>query len=565
MLLSLHIRDFAIIDELEIELAGGMTALTGETGAGKSILLDALGLLLGDRADAASVRHGCERAEISALFTSDGLPEVQAWLEEQSLEQDGECQLRRVIAREGRSRAYINGTPVPVQSLRQLGEKLVDIHGQHEHQSLMRSAVQRRLLDEHGDHADLLAELADTFERWQDTTARIEAITGKDQDRDTRLEFLRFQCRELDELGPGEDELQQLHEEHRRLANAGQLIETCDRCLQRLYEHEDQTAWSTISQAQSEVAELAAIDASLNEVSECLDNALLQLQEAVDSLRHYRDRLELDPERLRWLEQRLEQIHDLARKHRIEAEQLPAFAARLAAELAQLEQADELLDKLQTERDQLHAQYRALADRLHRRRRQTAKQLGEAVTTAMQELGMKGGRFEIEVAARDDARPAPQGTDRIEFRVSANPGQPPMALTRVASGGELSRISLAIQVIAAQATHIPTLIFDEVDSGVGGGTAETVGRLLRSLGDSRQVLCVTHLPQVASQAHQHLQVSKLTGDETTRTRVRSLNNQERVEEIARMLGGRKITTQTRDHAAEMLRLASNGKKKRRRT
>ncbi len=562
MLLSLHIRNFAIIDELEIDFAPGMTALTGETGAGKSILLGALGLLLGDRADAASVRHGCARAEISALFDVAALPAVQAWLAEQALEAEGECQLRRSIAREGRSRAYINGTPVPVQSLRELGERLVDIHGQHEHQSLMRPAVQRQLLDAHGDHAALLETLADTFSRWQRTCADIEALTGGEQDRDTRLEFLRFQCRELDELALGEDELRELHEEHGRLANAGTLIETCERCLAQLYDDDAHAAQAVIARARADIAGLAAIDPALDGASECLDNALVQMQEAVDSLRHYRQRLELDPDRLAWLEQRLEQIHDLARKHRVEAEALPALHRRLADELASLEHADERLDALLAERDRLRADYDATMLRLHRARCKTAQAFGKAVTAAMQELGMEGGRFEIAVETRDDATPAAQGTDRIEYRVSANPGQPPLALTRVASGGELSRISLAIQVIAARNARIPTLIFDEVDAGVGGATAETVGRLLRTLGDDRQVLCVTHLPQVAAQAHHHLQVSKLKGEKTTRTRVRALTGNERTEEIARMLGGRRITTQTREHAAEMLALAASPAKKR---
>lgn len=555
MLLSLHIRDFAIIDELEIDLAEGMTALTGETGAGKSILLDALGLLLGDRADADSVRHGAERAEVSADFAIADLPAVQDWLQAQSLDRDGSCQIRRVVSREGRSRAYINGTPAPVQSLKQLGEQLVDIHGQHEHQSLMRPAAQRQLLDAHGRHTALLEALAQTYRSWQETLGRIEAIVGADRERDSRLEFMRFQLAELEELALGDDELAALHDEQRRLANAGELIETCERCLQHLYDDDEQAAYTHISRALRDMAAVADTDPSVNEIPECLDNALVQLREAVDTLRHYRDGLEPDPERLQQVEQRLELIHRLARKHRIEAEQLPAFSARLQQELAQLEQAGQTLDQLEAQRETLQADYLRLAGKLHRARQQTARTLGEAVSERMQALGMAGGRFVIDVSTRDDARHAEHGTDRVEFRVSANPGQPLRPLTRVASGGELSRISLAIQVIAAQATPIPTRVFDEVDSGIGGGTAETVGSLLRRLGAGRQVLCVTHLPQVASQAHHHLQVSKSTGAESTRTRLRRLEDKERVEEIARMLGGRKITASTRQHAEEMLKLA----------
>jgi len=551
MLLSLHIRDFAIIDELEIDLRPGMTVLTGETGAGKSILLDALGLLLGDRADSGTVRHGAQRADISASFDIGALPAARAWLEEQQLELDAECQLRRVIASEGRSRAYVNGSPVPLQSLRELGERLVDIHGQHEHQSLMKRDLQRQLLDHHGAHQPLLDQLAALRRDWKQAGQQIEAILGTGQDRDSRLEFVRFQLQELDELAPEPGEAEQLHEEHARLANAGQLLETCARHLERLYDDEH-SAQSLISHALADLEPLTAIDASLKDAAELISTALIQLEEGVDQLRAYQDRLELDPQRLNWLERRLDALHRVARKHRIEPEELPAFHQRLGEELQHLEHADQQLDALEARRRALTEEYARVAAELHRRRVKTAAALSTQVGERMQSLGMQGGQFRIEVTSDDNPNLSAHGADSIEFLVSANPGQPLRPLARVASGGELSRISLAIQVVAASDTEIPTLIFDEVDSGVGGGIAEAVGQQLRALGHHHQVLCVTHLPQVACQAHQHLQVSKLTGESSTRTRVRCLSGDERVEEIARMLGGRTITDSTLQHAAEML-------------
>ncbi len=558
MLLSLHIRDFAIIDELEIELQPGMTVLTGETGAGKSILLDALGLLLGDRADSGAVRHGAERADISASFDVSTLDATRAWLAEQQLDLGEECQLRRVIASEGRSRAYINGSPVPLQSLREFGERLVDIHGQHEHQSLMKRDLQRQLLDRHGGHQPLLAELATLRRDWKQAAQQIETIVGTGQDRDSRLEFLKFQLQELDELAPEPGEVERLHEEHARLANAGQLLETCARHLERLYD-DDHSAQSLISHALADLEPLTAIDGSLKEASELINTALIQLEEGVAQLRSYQERLELDPQRLYWLEQRLDALHRVARKHRIEAETLDQFRQRLGEELRQLEQADQHLEALEAQRRALAGEYARVAGVLHCRRVKTAAALSAQVSDRMQSLGMQGGQFRIDVITTDNDSLSAHGADSVEFLVSANPGQPLKALARVASGGELSRISLAVQVVAASDTEIPTLIFDEVDSGVGGGVAEAVGQQLRALGHHHQVLCVTHLPQVACQAHQHLQVSKLTGDQTTRTRIRCLQGDERIEEIARMLGGRTITDSTLRHAGEMLGLGSTSK------
>ncbi|MCG6864055.1 MAG: DNA repair protein RecN [Thiogranum sp.] len=559
MLLSLHIRDFAIIDELEVEFSPGMSALTGETGAGKSILLGALGLLLGGRADAGSVRHGCERAEISAAFDLSSCPAAGDWLLAHDVDSDEDCQLRRVISREGRSRAYINGSTVPVASLRELGEHLVDIHGQHEHQSLLRRDLQRQLLDNHGGHAALLDELKNIHQDWNDARATIRDLVGDDKDRDTRLEFLRFQLQELDALAPQPDESEQLHTELARLSNAGQLIETCRSHLQQLYEG-DTSAHDRLGKAADDLAAVADLDPAFREAGELFNNALIQLQEGIDQLRDCEERLELDPERLQWVEQRLDALHGAARKHRIEAEQLPAFHQRLLADIADLEQADEKLAALESRKLELESSYRKTARRLHTRRCKTAARISAQVSEAMQALGMQGGCFEIQV--NDNGKPqslSDQGTDTIEFLVSANPGQPLKPLSKVASGGELSRISLAIQVVAAHDTVIPTLIFDEVDSGVGGAVAETVGRQLQALGAHRQVLCVTHLAQVAAQAHNHLQVRKQRQGNSTRTQVERLSVQQRIDEIARMLGGRTITDSTLQHAQEMLLMAPHSR------
>ncbi len=459
-----------------------------------------------------------------------------------------------------RSPSSRNGCPVPVQSLRELGERLVDIHGQHEHQSLIKRELQRQLLDNHGGHDKLLAELADIHDDWKNNQQAMDQIVGAGHDRDSRLEFLKFQLKEFDELAPQPGEVERLHEEHARLANAGQLLATCATHLDRLYDNE-QSAQSAISRALSDLEPLTQIDATLKEASELIGGALIQLEEGVNQLRSYQEGLELDPQRLAWVEQRLDALHRLAGKHRIEAETLADFQSRLGQELATLEQADQQMQKLEERRQQLLSRFDQRAAELTRERVKTAAHLSNQVTDIMQSLGMRGGQFKIELSPlASEAMPA-HGRDQIEFLVSANPGQPLKPLAKVASGGELSRISLAIQVVAATDTYIPTLIFDEVDSGVGGAVAETVGQQLQVLGKHHQVMCVTHLPQVAAQAKHHLQVSKLTGDKSTRTRIRPLTGDERAEEIARMLGGQKITDSTRRHAREMLQLGTTGPRK----
>ena len=555
MLTQLRIRDFAIVEELELELAAGMTAITGETGAGKSILVDAIGLLLGDRADSDVIRQGAERADLSALFDLDALPAARAWLAERDLDRDGECQLRRVVARAGRSRGYINGVPQPTQALRELGEQLVDIHGQHEHQSLLRREAQRQLLDDYAGHQALAAELAERYQTWSQLRRELRELRQAASERDARLDILRYHLRELAALNLAEGEVAQLESEQRRLAHASQLLDTSQRLLGWLSADEESSIADRLDHGLRELDALSRLDARLAPVGELLNAALIQIQEASGELRGYAQAIDLDPDHLAQVEQRLAAAHQLARKHRTAAEELPALRARFEAERDALEHSETRLEALQQALKTARAAYQTDADRLSEQRATAARELGERVSTALAGLGMPGGRFAIVLERLE--QPTPAGLEAVEFQVSANPGQPLRPLAKVASGGELSRISLAIQVIAAHAARIPTLIFDEVDTGIGGGVAEVVGRQLRALGGGRQVLCVTHLPQVAAQAHRQFKAEKQTDGATTHTQVVLLESDARVTEIARMLGGLELTANTLAHAREMVEKAAS--------
>ena len=556
MLTRLAIRDFAIIDWMELDLAAGLSVLTGETGAGKSIFVDALGLVLGDRADADVIRVGAERAEIGAEFDTDKLPAVRTWLDAHELAADGACILRRVIGRDGRARGQINGRGVPLQLLRELGEQLVDIHGQHEHQSLLRPAAQLELLDEFADQPALLAKVAGLYHNWKAVHERLAALRAAARDRDTQLELLSHQVSELDALGLQPGEIAALDAEHRRLANSGKLMQGAQTALNSVYESEEASAHQLTHQALAALSALGELDLRLKPVGDLLNNAEIQLAEAGETLRRYLADNELDPQRLEQIENRLGAIHDLARKHHLEPEELPALLEKLRVELRAVEHAEIALQELDNELVRLRDTYREAAGQLGRERVQTADRLGTSTTAIMRELGMPAGHFAIEVNT-DAERFSPQGSETVEFQVSANPGQPLKALARVASGGELSRIALAIQVVAARASAVPCMIFDEVDAGIGGGVAEIVGRYLRSLGARRQVLCVTHLPQVASQAHQHFRVLKQTRGQGTAVYIDRLDKKSRIEELARMLGGVEITATTRKHASEMIARAGN--------
>lgn len=557
MLTHILIRDFAIIDALELEFDSGMTVLTGETGAGKSILVDALGLVLGDRADADVVRHGAEKAEVSAEFRLEDAKDAAAWLKENDLEEDGQCILRRVVGKDGRSRAQVNGRSVPLASLKELGELLLDIHGQHEHQSLMRAAAQMALLDGYGELGAKLAETAKLYGEWKTAHERLASLKSAAGDRDARLELLRHQLSELVALNLKPGEAEAVDAEHRRLAHGGKLIETAQSLLDSLYEAEEGSAYQRVSRALATLDAQLELEPKFRDVQKTLSDAEVQLAEVADALRGYLADLDLDPKRLQWLEGRLATLHDLARKHRIEPEGLPARQESLEQELKLLENSEVTLQGLEDELKRLVAAYRLSAEALHAGRVKAAAELGKKVTVAMQELGMAGGKFEIAVSVPYPERYTPRGLDQVEFTVSANKGQPLKPLAKVASGGELSRIALAIQVIAAQAAAIPSMVFDEVDSGIGGSVAEIVGRQLRTLAAKRQVLCVTHLPQVASQTHRHFRVAKESKGAATLTRIEPLDKKAQVEELARMLGGVEITETTRKHAREMISKVAN--------
>ena len=550
MLVHLHIHNLAVVDEVELELKPGFNVLTGETGAGKSILVDALALALGERADSQAIRTGADRCEITAGFEISGRPELGDWLRQNDLDNDDECILRRVVTAEGRSRGYVNGHAVPMQTLKSLGEQLVDICGQQTHQSLRHPRVQRDIVDHTGGHSALLVTMREAYQQWQTTKAELDQLTTNRQDRLARQDLLNYQLGELESLQLQTGDFERLEKEHLLVANSEQIAEGISKALNELYEADAGTAHAAINRAKLQLTELAELDGHLVTAVQLLSEAEILISEAVAALRDQTHRQEHNPQRLTEIEQRISNIHELARKHRIDAGELPAFTTRLKTELEQLNSNDERITELAKKSEQAEARVQATARKLTRARYKAAIALDKKVTENIHGLGMPGGKFKVDLQAAD--APGAAGADRIEFGVSANPGHAPGPLARVASGGELSRVSLAIQVVAMANEAIPTLIFDEIDAGVGGGVAEIVGNRLRKLSAQRQVLCVTHLPQVASQADHHLRVTKISDGASTRTSVDSLASKERVQEIARMLGGVEITTRTRAHAKEML-------------
>jgi len=550
MLNHIRIRNFAIIDHLDLDFKNKLTTLTGETGAGKSIILGALGLLLGDRADSDSVRSGSSKAEISAEFDISNLVDVKNWLAEKELDADGDCLLRRRLGADGRSRAFINGSPVPLQDMRQLGEMLVDIHGQHEHQSLMKPEMQRQLLDDYGQHSKQLVEIKKLFDDWNEKKLKLQELQSACKDKNDRLDLLRYQVTELEDLALVKGEALALQNEHQTLANADQLSDNTSSALDSLYDADDSSIHLQLSRQASKIEEMLSTDNSLTPAFEMLSEAMVQVEETASLLRDYKDNLNSDPQRFEDVETRLGVIHDLSRKHHVDSEQLIELTDSLTAELNALDNADENLSLLENEVNKLKERYTLKAQKLTESRLKASKKLNKQISESMQTLGMSGGKFQIQLSTKDKA--SSHGVDQIEYMVSTNTGQSFKALAKTASGGELARISLAIQMITAQQGRIPTLIFDEVDSGVGGGIAEIVGKHLRMLGESRQVFCITHLPQVASQAHHHMQVYKHSDGKQTRTEIIPLEMEQRVEEISRMLGGLEITQQTIDHAKDML-------------
>ncbi len=556
MLTHLQIRDFAIIDLIELEVRAGLTVLTGETGAGKSIVVDALALLAGGKGGAEVVRAGTERAELSATFDiSDSPAALREMLTEQSVDAEDELTVRRVIASDGRSRGYLNGVSVPLTLLREVGSLVVDIHGQHEFQSLTRASAQRELLDEFGKNLELAASVREAHKIWVALVNRTVELEGKARDRESRIEMLRFQVNELKALDLKEGEVPTLTEERTRHSNRGRLAEAAQAAVGLLYDSDDGNAHATASRALAGIKTLSSVDPRLAKVVPMVDEATIQIREAARELSRYLETLDIDPARQEEVERRLAAIEELSRKHRVTAPELTARLSQLENELAELDSADNNLNALKKQQAEALEVYRKFAAQLSAGRQTAARALMKDVTARMQTLGMAGGGFLIDIT-QPGGEPTANGFDSVEFRVKTNPGQPPRPLAKIASGGELSRLSLAVQV-ACSAKDARCMVFDEVDSGVGGAVAEIVGRELKALGYSGQAICVTHLPQVASQGHHHLRVTKLTDGKTTRTTISELTMDERAEELARMLGGLEVTGKAREHAREMLHLAAN--------
>jgi DNA repair protein RecN (Recombination protein N) len=555
MLTHLQIRDFAIIDLIELEVRAGLTVLTGETGAGKSIVVDALALLAGGKGGAEVVRAGAERAELSATFdirkSSEALRELLA---EQSVKAEDELTLRRIISSDGRSRGYLNDVSVPLTLLREVGSLIVDIHGQHEFQSLTRPSAQRELLDDFGKNLELAGSVREAHKIWIALVNRAVELEGKARDRESRIELLRHQVTELKALDLKEGEVAQLTEERTRHSNRGRLAEAAQAAVGLLYDSDQGNAHATASRALAGIKTLSSVDPRLAKVIPLVDEATIQIREAARELSRYLETLDIDPARQEEVERRLAAIEELSRKHRVSAGELVGRGAQLERDLGELESADSDLHALKKQQGEALDAYRKMATQLSASRQTAARALSKDITARMQTLGMAGGRFLIDIN-QPGGEPAAHGIDTVEFRVTANPGQPLRPLAKVASGGELSRLSLAVQV-ACSAKDMRCMVFDEVDSGVGGAVAEIVGRELKALGFSGQAICVTHLPQVASQGHHHLRVAKLTDGKTTRTTISELTMDERAEELARMLGGLEVTGKAREHAREMLQLAA---------
>ncbi len=547
MLAHIQINNYTIVDQLDMELAPGMTVITGETGAGKSIMLDALGLCLGDRADPAAVRAGCERAEVTVTFDIAAIPAAGRWLDDRELAAGDECILRRVITREGRSRAFINGNACTLQDCSQLGALLIDVHSQHAHQSLLRKDTQRQLLDDYAGQGAAARELEQLASDWLRRRRELDELTSARDEQSARSQLLSYQVEELDTLDLKDGELDALEAEHKQLANAEQILQAAQQAMD-LCEGQETSTRSALSLVQHEAMQGEAIAS----VREMLDSAAIQLQEAQSELRRYLDQVELDPGRLKDVETRLDTLHDIARKHRVQARDLSSLYADLRAELDSLTGSGERIEELTAELEAVEAAYQEAAAKLSKARHKAADKLQKLVEKQLAELAMEQCRFKVALSAREVENPHPHGMEDVEFLISTNPGQDPRPLGKIASGGELSRISLAIQVISASANTVPSMIFDEVDVGIGGAVAEVVGRLLRALAAASQVICVTHLPQVAAQGQQHLRVSKSSDKKAARADLSRLDDSDKVEEIARMLGGIDITEKTRDAAREML-------------
>lgn len=553
MLEFIQIKNFAIIDNLELEFDRGLTALTGETGAGKSILLDAIKLISGDRADSDNVKNDQDRAEINIGFDIQHHPQALDWLEQNEMSSDRECIIRRIVFANGRSKAFINGHSATLSQLKNLTQMLVDLHGQHEHQSLQKSTIQQQLLDAYLNEPVLINSVKEKYARWQQLQRQVKQVLEGSVEREQRIDLLNLYCQELNQLDLADGEIESLQSECNRLAHAGQLLETSSTMLGILYDNDDSSVQSLLSHCEHLLNSQIAFDSKLTTSHELIASAVIQVQEATNELRNYQQSIDLDSGQLDQLNQRIGSAQDLARKHHVPIGDLTDLRVELNQELELLNSSENNLEETNRLLEQARTEYVENASQLSHKREKTALKLSTQISEVMQQLGMEGGQFSIQLDRQiSDTGFRATGIDSISYLVSANPGQPLKPLTKVASGGELSRISLAIQVIFSESSKIPTLIFDEVDSGVGGGIAEIVGKKLRWLGGSRQVFCVTHLPQVASQAHQHYRVEKIKTKNDTTTSVIPLAPADRLEEVARMLGGIVISEQTRAHASEMI-------------
>ncbi|WP_257264348.1 DNA repair protein RecN [Endozoicomonas sp. ONNA2] len=558
MLNQISISNYAIVEYLNLDINPGMTAITGETGAGKSIMLDALGLALGGRAGIDCVRDGADRADIRACFDLQRIPAAREWLQARDYGSElagglaGECILRRVITREGRSRGYINGIPVTLAELKGLGELLIDIHSQHAQQSLLKKSNHAELLDEFSGSLALSREVGSIAGDYRQTCAKLHSLLSDQQNREERIQLLSYQLHELEQLNLQPGEVEQLEQEHRQQSQADATLSACHQVTRVCTSDDGDNLLQQLSFCLHHLSELHINHDAIKNALEMLSSAQIQVEEAIGELNHFIDQFEADPQRAQEIEDRLSAVFDLARKHRIQPEALVEKQQQISQELKKVQCHDEQVVGLELSLEQLQKKHNQLAKKLSSKRRAAARKLEKQVSERIALLGMPKGKFCVELTDIPDRTVAAQGFESIEFLVTTNPGQPPRPLGKVASGGELSRISLAIQVIIAQTASTPTLVFDEVDVGIGGGTAEIVGSMLREVGKSGQILCVTHQPQVASQAHQHLHVSKRVSRKASSTRIHELDGEHRVHEIARMLGGVELTAPTLSHAQEML-------------
>ena len=556
MLLSININNYTLVESLEIEFSKGTTAITGETGAGKSLVLDALGMALGDRADSDTIRHGKKRAEITATFDISSTPEAKNWLHSNDLDADDQCILRRLYTTEGRSRGYINGQSCTMQQLQTLGDMLTDIHSQHEHQSLLRRETHRRLLDEYANTTELATEVAASYQQWNSANKQLNNLLEHADELTARKDLLTFQVQELQQLGLENNELGNLEKEQQTLANADQILQDSHSLLAVCDQDESFNIREGLNRALTILSGLKHRPEALGNAEELLQSSMIQVEEAIHEISNHIDRFEANPQRLQQVEERLSAIFQLSRKHRVNGDQLAETLESLEAELQELKGGGESIETLQEELGKLADNYSAKSAKLSKQRTKAATVMANEINQQLQLLSMEGAELVVSISPLCEGEFRATGNEDIEFLIATNPGQPHKPLQKIASGGELSRVSLAIQVVAAAHSNIPTLVFDEVDVGIGGSTADVVGQLLKQLGDRGQVISVTHQPQVAAHAHHHYRASKVVETNSAESLMTPLDETQRVEELARMLGGATVTDQTLSHASELLKLAS---------